>query len=171
METGLIARTAFALALLASLGTPAAAAPKDAQASVKSAIHAIYARYRAPASATGADDEKVYSSRTRALIARWHAAMPDDEVTTLGDFDWFCQCQDFDDKNFAVTAINLTPGKAGSYLANVRYAAGWGSRDQLVLVMVPEGGGWKVDDIRFGRKEGVASLRAGLADEIRRYHR
>ena len=162
----MIARGLAAFLMTASLAPAAAlaqpAAPPDSE--IKAAVNAIYARYRATPIA---DEMPLFTKRMRDLITRWHKSQPKDEVTPLGDFDWFCQCQDFDSKTFAVKAIALRKGAAGAYEANVAYNIGWDGDQRLRLVMMVEEGGWKVDDILFAPDTGIKSLRAGLEGEIR----
>jgi hypothetical protein len=42
-----------------------------------------------------------------ALIARWKAVMPQDEVDALNDGDWLCQCQDWDGDGFRATIVSI----------------------------------------------------------------
>jgi hypothetical protein len=166
----LIARATALLLMLACLApSPAMSQPATSpESEVKVAVEAIYARYRGSPLAGGpADDSTRYTSRTAALIARWHSGQPEDEVTPLGDFDWFCQCQDYDEKSFAITALTVRKGRAGAYEAAIAYDLGWGSKAQLRLILIREQGDWKVDDILFARDTGVGTLRAGLAAEVR----
>jgi len=165
-----IGRGAALLLVLAFLAPSSAVAqPPAATAEVRAAVTALYARYRAAPSADGspASDDAVYSRRTRDLIARWHRSQPEDEVTPLGDFDWFCQCQDYDEKTFAVTALIVRTGdRAGTFEAAVRYDIGGGNARSLSLVMIREDRDWKVDDILFARETDIAGLRTQLATEI-----
>ncbi|MGF7171440.1 hypothetical protein FHS91_003140 [Sphingobium xanthum] len=170
----MIARATALLLLLGAVaaGPAASQTAVSAEAQIKAAVHHIYARYRrAPLAPSPADDRALYSSRTADLIARWHAGQPDDDVTTMGDFDWFCQCQDYDEKSFAITSLRVRKRGAGFFDAQVAYHLGWGSRAGLTLVMVREGSGWKVDDIRFARDAATKTLRADLAAEIGQFEK
>jgi hypothetical protein len=170
----LIGRAAAILLLLGALaaGPVASQTAVSAETEIKSAVQSIYARYRTSPLASGpTDDAALYSRRTADLIARWHAGQPDDDVTTMGDFDWFCQCQDYDEKSFAITRLTVRKRGGGFHEAGVDYHLGWGSRARLALVMVREGSGWKVDDIRFSRDAATKTLRADLAAEIRQFEK
>jgi hypothetical protein len=170
----LIARAAAILLLLGvgAAGPVASQTAVSAETEIKAAVEHIYLRYRTSPLAPGpADDGAIYSSRTATLIARWRAGRPDDDVTTMGDFDWFCQCQDYDEKSFAITSLRVRKRGAGFFDAQVAYHLGWGSRAGLTLVMVREGSGWKVDDIRFARDAATKTLRADLAAEIGQFEK
>lgn len=170
----MIARATALLLLLGAVATGPAASQTavSAEAQIKAAVQHIYARYqRSPLAPGPADDRALYSRRTAALIARWHAGRPDDDVTMMGDFDWFCQCQDYDEKSFAITSLRVRKRGAGFYDAQVAYHLGWGSRAGLTLVMVREGSVWKVDDIGFARDAATKTLRADLAAEIGQFEK
>jgi hypothetical protein len=168
----LIERAALILLQLGAAGPVASQTAISAETEIKTAVERIYARYRTSPLAPGpADDRAIYSNRTADLIARWHAGQPDDDITTMGDFDWFCQCQDYDEKSFAITSLSVRKQRAGFYDAQVGYHLGWGSRGGLTLVMVREDSGWKVDDIRFARDAATKTLRADLAAEIGQFEK
>jgi len=149
-------------------GGLAARAPDPAPAQIKATIEALYAIYqREPMGPGYSENLAPYTRRTRDLIRQWQTHQPRDEVTTFSDFDWFCQCQDWDSKRFAVLATTVRKMRGPGYEAVVSYDLGWNARRRIRFVMLREEGGWKVDDILFAEPAGMPSLRAGLAVELK----
>ncbi|MBO9602674.1 MAG: DUF3828 domain-containing protein [Novosphingobium sp.] len=150
-----------------------AAAPAwaDDRADIDAAVTALYAPYGADApewDATRALHN--YSKETEALIARWNKVQPVDEVTELGDFDWLCECQDWDSSAFKLTIEphDSLVGDRVEVKARIDLGEGDGddeSRDERLL-MVKEDGAWKLDDL-FSESfpKGLkAALKAAIAD-------
>ena len=146
----------------------AARAPDPAPAQIKATVEALYAIYRREPMRPGYSENLApYTRRTRDLIRQWQAHQPRDEVTTFSDFDWFCQCQDWDSKRFAVLSTTVRKMRGPGYEVAVSYDLGWNARRRIRFVMLREEGGWKVDDILFADPSGMPSLRAGLTAELK----
>src|SRR6478752_768272 len=87
--------------LLAALPGPAPAA----QGALLRTVEGLFKPYaRPPAARSPAVWQRpIWSRETAALIARWRRVTPSDEVDTLSDGDWLCQCQDWDVHAFKLT--------------------------------------------------------------------
>lgn len=138
---------ALPLAAACSASTSEPAKPDETPA-VDAAVTALYAPY-------GQEEpdwdkirkEKNYSKETEALIAKWEKGLPKDEVTELGDFDWLCECQDWDSKAFKLAIQPHGPVTDAKAEVSAKIDLGFNeSRDERFL-MVKEGKRWKVDDI------------------------
>ncbi len=163
----LAAACAAALMLAAAAPPPLALALAD-RAAIQTMINRLYAPYRAATPPQGDADPRLYSVRTRALIAQWKAKRPADELTDLADADWLCQCQDWDSRAFRAVpgAMRATaPGRAEVELTT-RLAAN--AQQRLRLILVREGGQWRVDDLHFNADPRNA-LRARLGAELARF--
>jgi hypothetical protein len=158
-----VTKTTLALALLLTAAAPPLAkADRDA---ANAAIDRLYAPYRQATPPQGDTDPRLYSARTRALIAQWKATRPADELTDLSDADWLCQCQDWDWRTFRIVARTLTPLGTGRLSADIGTDLGGGARQRLRLILVREGGAWRVDDLHF-KADARSALRARLTAEI-----
>lgn len=142
----------------------AAVLPASDQASVDLEIRRIFAPYQQEESAPEA--QPLYSAETAALIARWEAVRPTDEVDDLSDGDWFCQCQDWDWRSFKV-APGATRRLSGDLVdVPVRLDIGWNTRREARLQLKREGGAWRLDDLFFA--DGMeGGLKQALRDTIR----
>jgi hypothetical protein len=150
------------------LGSPADAGPGDV-AAVGAAVKAIFAPYSRPdpkheLNIPSAANRPIYSAATTALLKRWQNAIPNDEVTALGDADWICQCQDYDPKTARIISLAIKSTGSGKYDADVVYSAGFNSKERMTIKFVSERARWRVDDMAFGANH--ASLRAALRQEI-----
>jgi hypothetical protein len=170
-------RAAVLAALMVSLGT----APTHAKGpvggdekSVRAIINRIYAGYSKPVptqeplpggdiDATVDGYEPPYSITLTALVVRWKASSVEGEVQGMGDFDWYCQCQDYDDKTARLTSQHYTKRDQSHIDADVRFTIGWRASSPLKLMFVREGGAWKLDDLKF---EDGNTLRSGLQRDI-----
>ena len=85
----------------------------------------IFAPYATPRP-RAAWDQPIYSAEVAALIARWKAVMPEDELDGLNDGDWLCQCQDWDAEAFQATIVSIGMTDAGT--AEVELTSTSGSR-------------------------------------------
>lgn len=148
----------YLLALAFAAPTPALATADTPAA----AVQAIYAPYANPRVEPPTSWERpVFSAGTRALIGRWQAVAPEDEPDDLSDGDWFCQCQDWDARNFRVRIASVRQVNPQRAEVQVSLEIGWNARRQARLVMVREGGSWKLDDM-FD-----SYLKGGLKAQIR----
>ncbi|KUR70444.1 hypothetical protein AQZ52_16635 [Novosphingobium fuchskuhlense] len=141
--------------ILAALALAAApAATPDA------AIAAIYAPFRQADMRDAAWERPIFTPRLKALIARWRAVTPTDEVDDLSDFDWLCQCQDWDAGGLGerITARRvLAPARR---LITVRLGKAPGRRETLRFLLERSGRRWLVDDMFASGFRG--GLRASL---------
>lgn len=154
---------AFALAACSAGGKPAPQSPQ-----IDGTVAALYRPYSldtANAPATPEWDRPVFSAATGKLIGQWKESFSEDNVLPLQDFDWFCECQDWDPGTykFAIephgeptgsrieVAVSLTTDKEGA------------RRSRLELVR--ESGAWKIDDLYSHTFP--HGLKAALQDDIR----
>ena len=150
------------LAALALSAAPlAAATPQQAVA----AIFAPYRRVQIDEAAWGAPwDRPIFTPRLRALIARWSAVTPPDEVDTLSDFDWLCQCQDWDARVFRASVVSqhrLGPDRIEVRVA-IRIAPG--ASRQARLVLQRQDRRWLIDEMTT--PDFKRGLRAAIGDTI-----
>ena len=151
-----------ALPLAAACSAPAQAGDS---AAVDAAVTALYAPYGAEAPDWDAVRAlKNYSESTETLIAQWEKGLPEDEVTPLGDFDWLCECQDWDSSAFKLTIKPHGAPAAGKAEVSATIALGYGETRAERFLMVKEGGAWKVDDLFSGSFP--KGLKAALTEEI-----
>ncbi|MBN8528055.1 MAG: DUF3828 domain-containing protein [Caulobacterales bacterium] len=118
-------------------------------------VRALYASY----SGDDADPwsgNRVWSRRMDALVRR-DAELADGDLPYL-DADPICDCQDWE--NLSVHSVALSPVRPdGSVEATVRFVNA--GEDQTVLLkLVREGDGWRVDDVM---NPGYPSLAENLA--------
>ena len=141
------------LAALALAAAPVAASPE-------AAVTAIYAPFRKPDTTDAAWERPIFTPRLKALTARWRAVTLTDEVDDLSDFDWLCQCQDWEAGGLheRITARRvLGPGRLR---VTVTLGKASGQRERLRFVLVRTGAQWLVDDIFASGFRG--GLRASL---------
>ncbi len=139
------------LAALALAATPASAATPQA------AIAAIYAPFNDTRMQGATFDRPIFTPRIKALIAKWLAVTPSDEVDDLSDFDWLCQCQDWDAPAFRARIISNRKLGPGRRAVTVRLN---GPHAPLCFVLQQAGGRWLIDDIFASGFRG--GLRASL---------
>lgn len=136
--------------LLVALPLAACSVPvqADDSADVDQAVTALYAPYGAEAPDWDAVNAlKNYSAATEKLIAEWEKGLPQDEVTDLADFDWLCECQDWDAAAFKLKIQPHPAPVGGKAEVTARIDLGWDETRDQRFVMVKEGGAWKVDDL------------------------
>ena len=135
-----------------------AAAPVTPQA----AIAAIYAPFQQANMQDAAWERPIFTPRLTVLIAKWRAVTPTDEVDDLSDFDWLCQCQDWDSPTFRARIIGIR--RLGRTLGPGRRAVTVrlnGPHAPLRFVLQQAVGQWLIDDIFASGFRG--GLRATLA--------
>lgn len=120
-----------------------AAAPATA-ATPQAAIAAIYASFNDTRMSGASFDRPIFTPQLRALIAKWRAVTPTDEVDDLSDFDWLCQCQDWDSPTFRARIIANRKVAPGRRAVTVRLN---GPPAPLRFVLQQVGGQWLIDDI------------------------
>ena len=158
--------------IIAALALAAAPAPV---ATPEAAVAAIYVPYKQEGADTGAPCERpIFTPRLKALIATWRAVTPSDEVDDLSDFDWLCQCQDWDAPKFRTRITSnrpLGPGRRGVLVV----LGGKHDRPERVrFVLQQTDGAWLIDDIfASGFRSGLRAtlVRTTAADIALRQHR
>ena len=140
------------LAALALAATPASAATPQA------GIAAIYAPFNDTRMQGATFDRPIFTPRIKALIAKWLAVTPSDEVDDLSDFDWLCQCQDWDSPTFRAQIIGNRKLGPGRRAVTVRLN---GPVAPLRFILQRAGSQWLIDDIFASGFRG--GLRATLA--------
>ncbi len=143
-------------------------------ATPEAAIAAIYAPFRQAEMKDAAWERPIFTPGLKDLIARWRAVTPSDEVDDLSDFDWLCQCQDWDAGGLRerITARRVL-GPAHQIVA-VRLGKAPGRHEVLRFVLVRQRSGWLVDDIfASGFRGGLRAtlVRTAAADIALRKHR
>ncbi|MDE2404522.1 MAG: DUF3828 domain-containing protein [Sphingomonadales bacterium] len=132
----------------------------------------LYAPYaHADMRDNGAD--RHWSAETAALVHRWKAVTPSDEVDDLGDFDWLCHCQDWDAKAFRARVAGQRMIGPNLVELRVRLTLAHGSETGERLLLRRENGDWRIDDIfATDLPRGLkAALRRTIATDLRRKHR
>jgi len=151
------------LAFIALAAAPAPAATPEA------AVAAIFAPYRQSGAEPGAAwDRPIFTPRLKALIAKWQAVTPSDEVDELSDFDWLCQCQDWDARAFraSVTSQHRLGPERIEVRVTIRIAPLTTRQAQLVLQR--QGRRWLIDEmITPDFKSGLrAAIKDAMATDI-----
>jgi hypothetical protein len=143
------------LAALALVASPVGAVTPQA------AIAAIYAPFNDTRMQGASFDRPIFTPQLKALMAKWIAVTPTDEVDDLSDFDWLCQCQDWDSPTFRARIIGnrkLAPGRrAMTVRLNSPHAP-------LRFFLQNVRGQWLIDDIFASGFRG--GLRASLIRTI-----
>ena len=137
--------------ILAALALVAATAPTP-----EAAIAAIYAPFRQADMRDAAWERSIFTPRLKALIARWRAVTPADEVDDLSDFDWLCQCQDWDAGGLHERITARRALGPGHLLVSVTLGTAPGRHERLRFAFARIDGQWLVDDIF------ASGLRGGL---------
>lgn len=148
---------------------PADSAPATRDdAGVRAAVTALFAPYTR-ASHVPQPEAQTYAAATRALIDEWRRTRPEGDLSFLGNFDWLCQCQDWESSQFRVTQMAIAWTGEDAATVTVNYTQMTDSSAQLRLMMTREGGAWKVADMEFaeGDKLFTTHLREEIA-EVRR---
>lgn len=143
-----------------------AAAP---HATPQAAIVAIYAPFRSADMRDAAWERPIFTPRLKALIAKWRAVTPTDEVDELSDFDWLCQCQDWDPGGLHERIAARRALGRGRLQVTVALGRAPGRRETLRFVLQKAAGRWLIDDIfASGFKGGLrASLLRTTAADIK----
>lgn len=134
-----------ALSLAALISAPAHAEGGGTAAAAVAALYAPYQQTSPDWDAIGA--LKSYSAETEALIQKWEAGLSQDEVEDLADFDWLCECQDWDSTAFKVTVEPQGEPVEGWIEVATRIDLGWGETREARFIMVQQEGLWKVEDL------------------------
>jgi hypothetical protein len=169
------------------LGTPlyAKAPAKEDEDAIRAMIEKVYAGYMreipeapedgsyAPTNEPGeaADGYDLPSTASLdALINKWGDLMREnEELYRLNSFDWYCQCQDNDNKTSKIVSQKYVAAGKNRINARVVFSPGRtedgkDSGAPLIFNFKREGGAWKLDDLKF---DDFTTLRKGLALDIR----
>jgi hypothetical protein len=136
-------------------------------ATPEAAIAAIYAPFRRADMHDAAWERPIFTPRLKALIAKWRAVTPSDEVDDLSDFDWLCQCQDWDAGGLHERITGLRGRGRGRLRVTVSLGKAPGRHEVLRFVLQRSGDRWLIDDIHAsGFKGGLRAtlLRTTAAD-------
>jgi len=132
----------------------AAAAPSAVDLTeIETRVVEIFRSYGGPPNAPAAWDHPIYSAEVTALIARWKAVMPHDEVDSLNDGDWLCQCQDWDGEGFRATIVSIAMSDESTAEVELRVDLGFGGPESMRgehLTLRREEGVWAIDEIVAG---------------------
>jgi hypothetical protein len=158
------------LALTALLVACAAPAAETESAEVDGFIRQIYAPYaEAEPDWETLREKTLYSAATGALIDEWMAGADPNEVEDLADFDWFCECQDWDAATFKLTIAPHPAPDGDRAEVTARYHIGLGENRETRFVLVRENGAWLIDDqfseafpdgLKAALREAMAAQRA-----------
>lgn len=164
---------ARALALVSAVLLAAVPVPALAQqAALDRAVERLFRPYSKPPTeaAPTVDERAIWSRDTARLIARWRKVTPQDEVDELGDADWLCQCQDWDEHAFRLTIRSRRFEAPGQASVDVRFRLVRGEWVSARLLLKLEGGAWKLDDIRAPYfEQGLkATIRRTIAEDTKR---
>jgi hypothetical protein len=139
----------IAVACLASVASPVAAAP-DA-ASAKAFVEKLYSHYpsnpsRMEFDPTGKNASEVFDPGMIAAF-REDARLANGEVGFI-DADPLCQCQDDSGLKPKVVSVTMTGPNAADAVVNLQYP-----RDKLLVLtlhLVPVNGAWRIYDLSMG---------------------
>jgi hypothetical protein len=172
-------RGALVAALLGvALVSPAQAKKPAAEdeAAIRAMIDQVYAGYyRATAAEQETDNytpaneyELPFSATLGPLIARWEEAVTGEELYSYNSFDWYCQCQDYDEKSARMISQKYALKGKDRILATILFSPGrFDGRDSgepLIFTFKRESGAWKLDNLKFS--DG-STLRKGLPQDIK----
>lgn len=127
-----------ALGFLIALAAPALAQSFDTPKALLESIYQSYATDEFPE-----DSESIYSQKLKALFEADRERTPEGEIGAI-DFDPFVNAQDYDLSNLDIGEPEITDNLATS---TVRFE-NLGEKNTLVISMVKEADGWKVDDVQ-----------------------
>jgi hypothetical protein len=110
-----------------------------------------------------------YTDTLGTQVARWSNLMKaTDELYNMNSFDWYCQCQDFDNKTAKIVKQSYKSTGKDRIDGNILFSPGWVEKGQagapLLFRFKREGGAWKLDDLRF---DGGGTLRRDLDSDIK----
>jgi Protein of unknown function (DUF3828) len=134
------------------------------ETAVRALIKNVYAVYQKQPTEPGSEMAVLQHTKSlQILVEHWQSKLTNGEVTTLSDFDWFCQCQDWDAKTAHIESQTYVVRGHDKIDANVRFIAGWDEAATLTFMFKRENGGWKLDDLKFTDGD---TLRKSLVREI-----
>jgi hypothetical protein len=172
-------RGALVAALLGVAMVSPAQAKKPAaedEAAIRAMIEQVYAVYYRAAPGEQETEEYTpvneyelpYSAALGPLIARWEDAVTGEELYSYNSFDWYCQCQDYDEKSARMISQTYALKGKDRIEANILFSPMRTDKgdvgEPLIFKFRREGGAWKLDDLKFS--DG-STLRKGLPQDIK----
>jgi hypothetical protein len=146
-----------------ALATPAAA---QSSAEADRFIREIYAPYSEEEPDWETLREKsMYSAATSALIDEWMAGASPDEVEDLADFDWICDCQDWDAPTFKLTIAPHPEPQDDRVEISTSFHIGYRDNREMRYLLVRENGAWLIDD-QFSESAFPQGLKAALREAM-----
>ncbi|GGF15412.1 hypothetical protein GCM10011321_04120 [Youhaiella tibetensis] len=127
-----------ALGFILAMAAPALAATYDSPKALLDSIYESYSTNSFPE-----DSEEIYSAHLKRLFAADRERTPEGEVGAL-DFDPFINAQDYDLADLVIGEPEISGTLATS---TVRFA-NFGEKNTVVISMVKEPDGWKVDNVQ-----------------------
>jgi hypothetical protein len=155
----------MSMAILSSLLLAGAELPATDAAAIDARVREIFHPYSRPTTEP-VREYRGYSAETATLIAHWERVQPKGEVDDLNDGDWFCLCQDWDNKKFRVTPGPIRFVEPGVAEVNVSVDVGFDEPRGERLVFKRETNGWRLDDL-FAADGFPRGLKQALRDTIR----
>jgi hypothetical protein len=143
---------------------------------VRGMIERVYTPYRQSSDYNPADlddpparFEIERTASLRALEKRWEGLMEQvDELYSMNDFSWYCQCQDYDVTTAKLVRQSYNLVGKDRIDANILFSPGSyegkTTGEPLLFQFRREDGAWKLDDLKF---HNFTTLRKGLAADIR----
>jgi hypothetical protein len=152
------------IAALALAAAPAPAATALAAVTPEAAIAAIYAPFRQEDVHFAVWERPIFTPHLKAMFAQWRAVAPTDDVDDLSDFDWLCQCQDWDEGGPRERVLRSRALGPGRRMMTVALGRAPGRHARLRFVLQRIGSQWLIDDIFASGFRG--GLRATLVRTI-----
>lgn len=137
----------MSVAILSSLLLAVTALPAADASAIDARVKEIFAPYSLKPEPKAAWEHRIFSAETTALIAHWERVQPKDEPDDLNDGDWFCLCQDWDNKKFRATPGPLREVSPGVVEVTVSVDVGFDKARDERLVFRKEAGAWRLDDL------------------------
>ncbi len=137
---------AFAALLLAPALIAAAPVPAETARGVDAALDRAYGPYVREENPRSDWNRPAFTTTTRRLIAAWQKHV-DGNLTPMGSYGWFCECQDFDRKAFRWQRTALKAIGPGRAEARVRVTFAKHSSFTQRVILVREGARWAIDDL------------------------
>lgn len=148
------------LAVATAAAQPAPGAGAD-EARVRSIVNSIYAAYNQPTSSEKAPVP--YSPSTAALYKQYQDLTKDEEQPALSEFDHYCECQDFDEKQARLQTVNMVRVGPDLIDATAQYVLFRGEQPKRTRIRFQKSGSWKIHDIFWANG---GTLRGTLTEEI-----
>jgi hypothetical protein len=103
------------------------------------------------------------SPSLKALIIKWDKSLPDDQVFEMNNFDWYCQCQDWDSKSAKIVSEEYKTVDENHINVEVAFVSDQNITTELIFKFTKSGKTWLIDDLIFQYGQ---TLRKGLQEDI-----